>query len=75
MAKKTLKYCPDCGKDIPVSEFGNNIRNPGGLATYCRMHSQIRVRAWKDANPEMVKAQMIRYVKRVKKRNRAEGKR
>jgi hypothetical protein len=71
MAKKTLKYCPDCDEEIPVSEFGNNIRNPSGLATYCRMHSQERVKVWKANNPDLVKAQMVRYIKRVKRRNKA----
>lgn len=29
------KYCPDCKKDLPLTEFTRNARQPDGFAFYC----------------------------------------
>ena len=39
------KWCPDCSAMRPVSEFGGNVLNKGGLSTYCRKHARIRGQA------------------------------
>ena len=31
-----MKYCPDCGRDKPLSEFGRDIQKSDGLRVYCR---------------------------------------
>ena len=73
MSTRKSKHCPDCGENRPLDEFGKNIRNVGGRATYCLEHAQMRVRAWKDDNPGKVKEQMQRYIERVKQRNKLEA--
>ena len=36
------KYCPDCGKERPLSEFSKHKGKPGNLETYCRVHMGVR---------------------------------
>ena len=38
------KWCPDCERDLPASEFHRNCRTRSGLQTYCRSCQITRVR-------------------------------
>lgn len=44
-ASAGLKYCPDCGEDLPLSEFGINRSRNDGLQTYCKEHYRARSNA------------------------------
>jgi hypothetical protein len=37
-----LKYCPDCGKEIPISCFSRNKHKKDGLQNYCKKHKVAR---------------------------------
>lgn len=37
-----MKYCPDCKKERPVSEFYHNKARGDGLTSYCRKHHKLR---------------------------------
>ena len=38
------KYCPDCGRSRPASDFTRDKRRRDGLAFYCREHARQRLR-------------------------------
>lgn len=40
-----MRYCPDCGEDLPLSEFGFNRRRKDGLQSYCKEHYRARSNA------------------------------
>jgi hypothetical protein len=65
------KICPHCQRSRPRGEFGQNICNPDGLATYCRECSAEKQRLWKAANAEKVARWRKAYVRRIKAANRA----
>lgn len=44
----TVKYCPDCGVQRPVTSFTSDRRRKDGLAFYCRDHARKRVRESKE---------------------------
>lgn len=33
--KDAVKHCKRCGRTLPLSAFGRNVRNTDGLQTYC----------------------------------------
>ena len=39
------KTCPDCGRVLPVTEFGQNVSRGDGLAFYCKLCFRRRGRA------------------------------
>ena len=38
-----LVHCPQCGRDLPASEFHRNRRRPNGLAYYCKTCARQRM--------------------------------
>jgi hypothetical protein len=38
------KYCPDCGRHLPIAAFTRDKRRRDGLAFYCREHARRRYR-------------------------------
>ncbi len=41
---RTVKWCPDCGQEKPVSDFGRNKSSRDGFTGYCRPCHNRRVR-------------------------------
>lgn len=38
-----LRRCPQCGRDLPISEFHSNRRRPDGLSYYCKQCANARL--------------------------------
>jgi adenine-specific DNA methylase len=57
MPERTTKRCPDCGTELPLSEFPLLTKHKGPQAgyqfygSYCHEHTQQRAERWR-ANPE-----------------------
>ena len=47
------KYCRDCGKRLPTSEFTKNRRSSDGLAFYCREHMAQRAARSREARRDV----------------------
>ena len=47
-----MKYCPDCGFEKPVSEFGKSRSTKDGLQAYCKVHRYERVLGSRHKNIE-----------------------
>jgi hypothetical protein len=60
------KHCPKCQTSKELQEFSSNIRNPDGLAVYCRICNAEKQREWKHANKDKVKAWKARYREKCK---------
>lgn len=41
-AGRGRRWCPDCGRERPVGEFGPNAARRDGLSRYCRAHASAR---------------------------------
>lgn len=42
------KFCSLCGTKKPVSEFGKNKNNWGGIAVYCKPCTKVRQAKYRD---------------------------
>ena len=51
-ADPTPKHCPDCGRDLPRSEFSRSAARADGLYGVCRSCNRSRVAAWARQNPD-----------------------
>jgi hypothetical protein len=51
----------------PTSEFGSNKSRPDGLTAYCKRCSAAAQKAWRQAHPEIVKANKKHYRELEKK--------
>lgn len=47
-----MKYCPDCGEERPISEFGKKLK-------YCKLHTNLRQKQYYRDNPEIVKKHRV----------------
>lgn len=64
MAKS--KRCTQCGKDLPLSEFSRNARNPDGLKRYCKPCNRAQYREWaaRPSSKPKIRARGRRYAAR-----------
>lgn len=46
------KYCPQCDRDVPLTEFPNNASRVDGKGGWCRECMRKYTREWKLKNPE-----------------------
>lgn len=65
-----MKYCPDCDRKIPLSEFGNNKNSKDGKQAYCLTHYRIRRKkyAMTARGRKLEKLRKLKYRKSGKER-------
>lgn len=51
-----VKTCTKCGVSKPISEFGKDKYTKTGIGPHCLSCKRIAVEAWREGNPEKVKA-------------------
>lgn len=57
----TTKVCGKCGVTKPTTEFNKNASKRDGLAHSCKVCTSIAMAAWREANPENVKAHSAKW--------------
>lgn len=55
------KKCPDCKRDLPLTDFHRDKIKRDGCATYCKECAKRRVRKWSLENPEKRKEYVRQY--------------
>lgn len=62
-----MKLCTSCGQVKPFDQYHKNKSKTDGYAQYCRDCSALKHKAWRDANPEKVKATTQKSYEKNKK--------
>lgn len=55
------KVCTYCETLKPIAEFARAKQAPGGVRSFCKACHNARMKAWRDKNPEKVRASVKRY--------------
>jgi hypothetical protein len=58
-----MKHCNGCKQNHPYSFFRKRTASKDGLNNLCKTCHSAKVKKWKDANPEKVKATREKYKK------------
>lgn len=62
-----FKTCAHCGATRPLTEFPSDKTRKDGKHPYCNVCNRIRVKQWKEANPERYRERQRGYVASGKK--------
>lgn len=69
------KICNKCKKEKKVCNFGSDKRLKGGMRSTCKECERKQIKEWRLNNPEKVKSQKQRYLKKYPQKNLDKGKR